>query len=67
MDAPVATHTMTHPTSIVVPHPTLITSTTDITYITIQHTGASLTLATPTALHRNHNQEKHRHVQDLHS
>ena len=51
-DTPFAIHTMTHPTSIVTPHPTLATSPTNITYAIISQTGAGLAPTTPTALHR---------------
>ena len=53
MDAPITTHAMTHPTSIVASHPAFATSPTDITLATIPKTRASLAPATPTALHRN--------------
>ena len=63
MEAPIAACTMT-PTGIVTPHPTLTTSLADITHTTSQ-TRASLVSSTPTALHRNHSQEKLSNAQDL--
>ena len=45
------------------PYPT--TAPADVIYTTILQTGTALTPATPTALHRNHNQEKPGHIQDL--
>ena len=35
MDAPIATHTITHPTGIVTPHPILTTSSAEVTHATI--------------------------------
>ena len=67
MDAPIAIHAMLHPTMIVTPHPTLTTSPADVTHAIIPQTGTSLSLATPTALHRNHSHEKPGHFQDLQS
>ena len=64
MDDPIAICAMTHPTSIVTLHPTLATSPTDITYVTIPQTRAGLTPATLTALLRKHSQEKASHTQD---
>ena len=49
MDSPITFHAMTHPTSIVTPHPTLTTSPADVTHVTILQTRASLIPATPTA------------------
>ena len=46
MDATITTHTMTHPTGIVTPHPALTISPTDITHATSPWTRASLTSAT---------------------
>ena len=56
MDAPIATHTMTHPTGIVTPHPTLTTSTADVTHATIPQTRAGLIPATITMQHRKNSQ-----------
>ena len=63
MDAPIIIHTMTL-TGIVAPHPTLTTSPMGVTHATPQ-TGASLTPATPTMLHREHSQEQPSYIQDL--
>ena len=57
MDASITTHTMTHPTSIVTPHPALSISSTNITYATIPQTAATLAPATSTTLHRKHTQK----------
>ena len=62
---PIATHTMTPPTSIVTLHPLLTTSPADVTHATIPQARAALTAATPTTLHRNHSQEKPSHLLDL--
>ena len=56
MDASIATHMMTHPTGIVMPHLGLTTSPTDITHATIPRTVARLASATHTALHGDHSQ-----------
>ena len=48
MDASIAKHTMTHHTDIVIPHPTLTTSPTNVTHTTKPQTRAGLTLATIT-------------------
>ena len=50
IDAPIATHAMTHLTGIVAPNPTLTTSVNDITHTTMPQTAASLTLAPLTTL-----------------
>ena len=65
MEAPIATHTMTHPTGTVGLHPTLAISPTDVTHATIPCTGAAIAPATTTTLHRNKSQEKPSHTQDL--
>ena len=52
IDAPIITHTVTPTDNL-----TLTTSATDVTH-TNPETGASLTPATPTALHRKHIQDK---------
>ena len=65
MEAPITTHTTTHPISIVTSHPTLTTSPMDITHATIPWTRAPLAPATPIALHRNHSQEKPSQFQDF--
>ena len=54
MDAPIATHSMTHPRGIVTSHPELITSQTNITHTTIPWTVGILTPTTPTTLHGDH-------------
>ena len=54
MDAPIATHAMTHPTGIVTPHLKLTTCPTRVTQATIPWTVAGLALATLTALYRDH-------------
>ena len=65
MDTLITTSTMTHPTGIVAPLPTLTTSPADITHATIPWTGAALIPATLTALHTKHSQENPTHIQDL--
>ena len=66
MDTPIATCTMTHPTAIFIPYPTLTTSPTDITYATFPWTGANITPATLTTLHKKHSQwGKPSNTQDL--
>ena len=57
MDVPITIHTVTHPTGVVVHHPALATSPTDVTHATIPQNRAGLTPETPTGLHRNHSQE----------
>ena len=48
------------------PHPTIATSSAEVTHATIPQTGAGLIPATPTALHRRNSQwGKPRHTQDL--
>ena len=49
---------VTHPTSIVTPHPTLAISSPDITHATIPRTGAGLIPATLATLPRKHSQGK---------
>ena len=54
MDTPITTHTMTHCTGIVTPHPKLASSPIDITHTTIPWTVAGLTPPTLTVLHGDH-------------
>ena len=56
MDALITICTVTHLTGIVAPNPTLATSPTDITHGSTPQTGASITPATPTKLHRKNSQ-----------
>ena len=56
MDVPIATHTMTHSTGIVTPHPNLATSPTNITHATFPQTITSLVPATLNALHWDYSQ-----------
>ena len=66
MDTPVISLAMTHPISIVTPHPALTSSPADATHTTIPWTRASLTPATLTTLHRKHSQwGQASHTQDL--
>ena len=62
MDTPVTTHAMA-PTGIVTPHPTLATSSADLTHTTPQ-TRACLNPAPSTTQHRNFSPEKPNNAQD---
>ena len=55
-DALITTHARTHPTGIVTPHLEHATSLNDVTHDTTPQTIASLTLATLTAVHKDHSQ-----------
>ena len=65
IDAPTAIYAMTVPTGIVTSHSGLATSPMDISHTIITQTGASLTPATPTTLHRKHRQKRPNQIQDF--